>query len=77
VIEPNSVLIFEIDLVEISKAITAVTPPVTVTPQGAIPVKPNATTPNKPAVAVSPPISVPPLKNEGGDAPKTDPKPQD
>lgn len=76
VIEPSSVLIFEIDLVEISKATTAVTPPVTVTPHGTAPVNPNAR-PNKPAVAVSPPISVPPLKKEGGDAPKTDEKNKD
>ena len=76
VIEPNSVLVFEIELVEISKATTAVTPPVTVAPSGAVPVNPNAP-PKKPAVAVSPPISVPPPKQEGGDAPKTDEKKQE
>jgi FKBP-type peptidyl-prolyl cis-trans isomerase FklB len=73
VIEPSSVLIFEIELVEISKAPVAVTPPVTVTPSGAAPINPNAP-PKKPTVAVSPPISAPPLKKEGGDAPKTDEK---
>ncbi len=76
VIEPNSVLVFEIELVEISKATTAVTPPVTVTPSGAVPVNPN-TPPKKSAVAVSPPISAPPPKQEGGDAPKTDEKKQE
>lgn len=73
VIEPNSVLVFEIELVEISKAATAVTPPIAVPPSGAVPVKPN-TPPKKPAVAVSPPISAPPPKQEGGDAPKPDEK---
>ena len=73
VIEPSSVLIFEIDLVEISKAATAVTPPIAVPPSGAAPVNPNAP-PKKPAVAVSPPISAPPPKQEGGDAPKPDEK---
>jgi FKBP-type peptidyl-prolyl cis-trans isomerase FklB len=59
VIEPSSVLIFEIELVEISKATAAITPPVSVTPPGAAPVNPNAP-PKKPVVAVSPPISAPP-----------------
>ena len=73
VIEPSSVLIFEIELVEISKAPTAATPPISVTPSGAAPVNPNMP-PKKPVVAVTPPISVPPLKKEGGNAPKTDEK---
>lgn len=76
VIEPSSVLVFEIELVEISKATSAVTPPVTVAPSGAAPVNPNAP-PKKPAVAVSPPISAPPHKQEGGGAPKTDEKKQE
>jgi len=67
VIEPNSVLIFEIELVEISKAAAAVTPPV------ASPANPNAP-PKKPIVAVSPPISIPPLKKEGDGAPDKDAK---
>ena len=73
VIEPSSVLIFEMELVEVSKATVAVTPPVTVTPSGIAPVNPNAPQKN-PAVAVSPPISAPPPKKEGGDAPKTEEK---
>ena len=73
VIEPNSVLVFEIELVEISKVPVAVTPPVTVTPAGAAPANPNAPA-RRPTVAVSPPISIPPLKKEGGDAPKPDAK---
>jgi FKBP-type peptidyl-prolyl cis-trans isomerase FklB len=76
VIEPSSVLVFEIELVEITKAAVAVTPPVTLTPPGAAPVNPNAP-PKKPIVAVSPTISIPPLKKEGGDAPKTDEKKKD
>ena len=75
VIEPSSVLVFEIELVEISKAASAVTSPVTLAPSGAAPVNPNAP-PKKPAVAVSPPISALPPKQEGGDAPKTDEKKQ-
>ena len=67
VIEPNSVLVFEIELVEISKALAAVTPPVALTPSGAAP-------PKNPAVAVTPPISVSPPKKEGGDTPQTDGK---
>lgn len=70
VIEPNSVLVFEIELVEISKAPAAVTPPVAVTPSGTAPVNPNAL-PKKPTVAVTPPISISPPKPEGGDKPKT------
>jgi FKBP-type peptidyl-prolyl cis-trans isomerase FklB len=72
-IEPNSVLIFEIELVEITKAPFAVTPPLSLTPADAPPVNPN-TPPKQPNVAVSPPVSVPPLKKEGGDAPKTNAK---
>jgi FKBP-type peptidyl-prolyl cis-trans isomerase FklB len=73
VIEPNSVLVFEIELVEISKAPVAVTPPVTVTPSGAAPVNPNAP-PRKPTVAVTPPISISPPEKVGDDAPKTNEK---
>ncbi len=73
VIEPNSVLIFEIELVEISKAPIAVTPPVSINPSGSAPVSPQ-TPPRKPIVAVSPPISIPPINKEGGDAPKKDDK---
>lgn len=70
VIEPSSVLIFEIELVEITKVPVAVTPPISITPSGAAPLNPNAP-PKKPAVAVTPPISIPPLKKEeGGAAPK-------
>jgi len=71
VIEPNSVLVFEIELVEVTKAPSAVTPPIEVTPAGAVPANPTAT-PRKPVVAVTPPISVSPPKNEGGNAPKKD-----
>lgn len=74
VIEPNSVLIFEIELVEVSKAPpAAVTPPVSVTPSGAAPANAKAP-PKKPIVAVSPPVAVPPLKPEGGAAPPPDGK---
>ena len=73
VIEPNSVLIFEIELVEISKATVAVTPPISINPSGAVPVNPNAP-PKKPAVAVTPPISLAPQKKQDGDAPKTNEK---
>ena len=73
VIEPNSVLVFEIELVEISKATVAVTPPVSVVPAGAAPASPG-TPPRKPIVAVSPPISIPPLDKEAGAAPKADDK---
>ena len=73
VIEPNSVLVFEIELVEISKAPVAVTPPVTGTPSGAAPVNPNAP-PRKPTVAVTPPISISPPEKVGDDAPKTNEK---
>ncbi len=57
VIEPNSVLVFEIELVEISKPAVAVTPPV------AVPLTPG---PKKERItAVTPPVSVPlPPKKE-------------
>jgi len=73
VIEPNSVLVFEIELVEISKATSAFTPPVSATPSGTAPVTPTSP-PRKPTVAVTPPIAVPPLKTDAGDAPKPDEK---
>ena len=73
VIEPNSVLVFEIELAEISKATSAFTPPVSATPSGTAPANPTAP-PKKPTVAVTPPIAVPPLKAAGGDAPKPDDK---
>jgi len=71
VIEPNSVLIFEIELVEIIQAAVAVTPPVTLTPPGSAPVTPGVP-PRKPIIAVSPPIAIPPLNPEGDKAPKGD-----
>ncbi|MEI6604790.1 MAG: FKBP-type peptidyl-prolyl cis-trans isomerase [Verrucomicrobiota bacterium] len=76
VIEPNSVLIFEIELVEITKAPVAVTPPVSMTPPGGTPGAPATpgTPPRKPIVAVSPPISIPPLNKENSSAPKPDGK---
>jgi len=68
VIEPNSVLVFEIELVEISKPAVAVTPPV------AVPLDPKAP-PKKRVTAVTPPVSVPiPPKKDAGDAPKDAPK---
>ena len=70
VIEPNSVLVFEMELVEVTKGTAAVTPPVGLIPPGAAPGVP----PRKPAVAVTPPISIPPPKNDGGAAPKQDTK---
>jgi len=76
VIEPNSVLVFEMELVEVSKAPVAVTPPVAITPPGATPVNPSAP-PRKPTVAVTPPISISPPKKEGGNPPKTDEKKKD
>ena len=72
-IEPNSVLVFEIELAEVSKTPTAVTPPVAITPPGATPVNPSAP-PRKPTVAVTPPISVSPPTKAGGESPKTDEK---
>ena len=69
VIEPNSVLVFEIELVEVTKAPTAVTPPVSMSPPGSAPANPSVP-PRKPIVAVSPPISIPPLNQE----PKADDK---
>lgn len=63
VIEPNSVLVFEIELVEISKPAAVTSPPI------AVPARPTSL-PRKPITAVTPPISVPPLKKEGGNAPK-------
>ncbi|KAB2638110.1 MAG: FKBP-type peptidyl-prolyl cis-trans isomerase [Verrucomicrobia bacterium] len=69
VIEPNSVLIFEIELVEISTAPSAVTPPVSMNPAGSATAMPG-TPPRKPVVAVSPPISIPPASQ----APKADAK---
>jgi FKBP-type peptidyl-prolyl cis-trans isomerase FklB len=59
VIEPNSVLVFEIELVEISKATAVTTPPVALPTQ---PAPANPGTPRKPATAVTPPIAVPPPK---------------
>ena len=50
---------FEIELAEVSKTPTAVTPPVAVTPSGAAPVNPAAPA-KKPTVAVTPPISISP-----------------
>ena len=71
VIEPNSVLVFEMELAEISKPTAAAppagasTPPMTINPSAP---------PRKPVTAVTPPVSIPPLKKEGGDAPKSDNK---
>lgn len=73
VIEPNSVLVFEIEVVEISKPTTAVTPPLSVTPSGSALANPS-TPPRKPTVAVTPPVSIPPLKKAGDDAPKASEK---
>jgi FKBP-type peptidyl-prolyl cis-trans isomerase FklB len=58
VIEPNSVLVFEIELVDVSKA-TAVTSPPVALPTRPTPATPG-TPPRKPATAVTPPIAVPP-----------------
>lgn len=57
VIEPNSVLVFEIELVEISKAPVTTSPPVAV-PTMPTPANPN-TAPRKPVTAVTPPIAIP------------------
>ena len=76
VIEPNSVLVFEIELVDITKAPVAVTPPVSLNPQGAPPATPGVPQ-KKPTVAVSPPIAVPPPAKDNGDAPKPEEKKKD
>lgn len=64
-IAPNSLLVFEIELVEISKPVSAVTPAVRA------PIPTQDGTPRKRITAVTPPVSVPmPPKKEGEEAPK-------
>jgi FKBP-type peptidyl-prolyl cis-trans isomerase FklB len=73
VIEPNSLLVFEIELVEISKPVAAVTPAV----RAPIPTNPDGT-PKKRITAVTPPVSVPirPKTEVTTDGPAADaPKP--
>lgn len=72
VIEPNSVLVFEIELVEISKP--APKPAAAVSPPVALPARPAqarpVAPPRKPITAVTPPIAIPPLKQDDGETPK-------
>jgi len=69
VIEPNSLLIFELELVEISKPVAAVTPPV----RAPIPTKPG--TPRKRITAVTPPVSVPIRPKKEGETPTKEEQP--
>ena len=83
VIEPNSVLVFDIELVEVIKGPppgtltpgmpAAGTPPVGVIPPGVVPVNPNVP-PRKPVVAVTPPVSISPSNKDDAPAPKPDDK---
>lgn len=64
-IQPNSTLIFDIELVEIVKPVAATTPPVRVPPVKPAPRTPPAK-PRKPITATTPPVQVEFPKEKGG-----------
>ena len=64
-IQPNSTLIFDIELVEIAKPVAATTPPVRVPPLKPAPRTPPAK-PRKPITATTPPVQVEFPKEKGG-----------